>query len=207
MNSQMYFQDIECCSTPIFSFLDLQELSKLKCQLWNKSIYQSIQYVIDQKKTNTILYQTILDPYFDKDELEKTPIVFFSTLQKYMQSHHDTQFDFKNFLFHIFDKMTPNTALSSLPPYPPLQSPKPPQFYLSTRSYRLYMVKYIRPNELILFVQPNDHSVYYTRMVSPSPRQHESDEHHIGYLYQHGAYQKDSTFIQSLLSTQSTISN
>ena len=198
MNSQMYFQDIECCSTPIFSFLDLQELSKLKCQLWNKSIYQSIQYVIDQKKTNTILYQTILDPYFDKDDLEKTPIVFFSTLQKYMQAHHDTQFDFKNFLFYIFDKMTPIS---------PPQSPQPPQFYLATRSYRLYMVKYIRPNELILFVQPNDHSVYYTRMISPSPRQHESDENHIGYLYQHGTYQKDSTFIQSLLSTQPTISN
>ena len=198
MNSQMYFQDIECCSTPIFSFLDLQELSKLKCQLWNKSIYQSIQYVIDQKKTNTILYQTILDPYFDKDDLEKTPIVFFSTLQKYMQAHHDTQFDFKNFLFHIFDKMTPIS---------PPQSPQPPQFYLATRSYRLYMVKYICPNELILFVQPNDHSVYYTRMISPSPSQHESDENHIGYLYQHGVYQKDSTFIQSLLSTQPTISN
>ena len=121
----MYFQDIECCSTPIFSFLDLQELSKLKCQLWNKSIYQSIQYVIDQKKTNTILYQTILDPYFDKDDLEKTPIVFFSTLQKYMQSHHDTQFDFKNFLFHIFDKMTPNTAPSPIPPHSPL-TPLPP---------------------------------------------------------------------------------
>jgi len=182
----MDFQDIECCSTTIFSFLDLQELCRLKLGLWNKTMQQSIHFVICQKKSSSVLYQKILEPHFDKDDLEITPIVFFTTLQKYMHTHHDTQFDFKNFLFHIF-----NTTQHS-------------QFYLATRGHRLYMVKYLRPTELIMFVQPNHHSVYYTRMFSPSPRQPQPEgedimDNHIGYIYQHGEYQKDEAFIRSLM--------
>ena len=63
-----------------FIFLDLQELCQLKLGLWNKTIQQSIHFVICQKKSSSVLYQKILEPHFDKDDLEITPIVFFTTL-------------------------------------------------------------------------------------------------------------------------------
>lgn len=184
----MNYENIECCSTTIFRFIDLQELCKLKIKIGNKTIHKSIHYLIQEKMKSTLLYKTILTSYFPLKPLETTPIIFFSTLQSYLQ-RGERQFDFKMFLFHVFDRILDSHTYN--------------QFYLATRNYRLYMVKKINYNEIILFIQPNYNSVYYTKMYRPSRIESSTllnidTELLCGYIYKDNTYEKEPEFIWSL---------
>lgn len=183
----MYYQDIECCTSTIFSFFNIQELCRHKLGIWNKCIQHSIDYNISHKIRQTLLYNKILNPYLSKINLKNTPIIFFSVLEKYIKHHTYTKFNLKTILMHIFDKLKKD-----------MNNPID-QFYLCTRKQHLYMVKKLCKHEIVLLIQPNIQCIYYTKLHSFPPNTIQNNNTSFGYLYKNETYQKDSDFIQNLI--------
>ena len=186
----MYFEEIDCCSTIIFSFFNLHELCKLKTTLWNKTIQKSVAFLLFQYKTNHILYKNILSKQYTAQQINDTHILFFT-------DHYLCQsiyYDFKSFLFGVFQTMTTS---SSAP------GPAPDHFYLATRQFRLFFVQLKDPQTLIIFIQMDNHSIFYTLMTKKNSQPHAPHPPHLsrdttGYLIKNNEQVQDDAFILSL---------
>ena len=191
----MYFEKIECCSTIIFSFFNLHELCKLKTTLWNKTIQTSVAFLLFQYKTNHILYKNILSKQYTAQQINDTHILFFTDHYLCQSIYHD----FKSFLFGVFQNM-----ITSVPASAPAPAPAPDHFYLATRQFRLFFVQLIDPQTLIIFIQMDNHSIFYTIMTKgnsqappPAPQPQPAPDT-TGYLIKNNEQVQDDAFILSL---------
>ncbi len=180
----MEFELIQCCCSSVLSYLNLYELCQMNVCIWNKSIQESLNYLLLEYKTNHVMYRSILCHKFSQKEIQKCEILFF--IEHYL---NQTKYrDFKSFLFGMFEDL-----FSSMP--------EPKYFYLSTRRYRLFFIYQISKDIILILVQICNHSIFYNISIRNQNDEIQSSLPLTGYLIQNNKPIRDKTFILSLFSS------
>jgi hypothetical protein len=183
----MEFERIQCCSSSIFSYLNLHELFKMNQCIWNKSIQESIRYLIVKSKTEHIMYKVIISKVCALNEIKQCAILFF--IDHYLNQKKYS--NFKIFLFGMFDTKLKGTKC-------------PNYFYLATRQYRLFFIYRIDESTILILIQINDQSVFYNILKRDLHEHTYTDTQNAipltGYLIKNKNKLRDNTFITSLFS-------
>ena len=137
----------------IFSYIDIPQLNKFLQHPIDRMTKKSIDDIMNFTKKNNNLYTCMLSKLLSESEITKMPCILFDL--KFLKTNFR---DFRAYIFFVCEKISSNHK----------------QFYLVSKLYKYYYVKYIDKNNILLIFDITDNNIYYTifqkRVVFSSDR-------------------------------------
>jgi hypothetical protein len=159
----------------ILEFMDIEILDTL-CTRVSKTFYKISKNTIIKFKMNTPIYNYVLRQDKTRDDMDKMKICFFK--MTFFRNHFQ---DFRKYIFFLFDLIQDN------------------EFILVSRLMKLYYVKKIDYNTIILFFNHDEHNVYFSVIENKIHFRSRFDIPQSGYMIFNGQPQENRDKIMKLI--------